>query len=216
MKRLFLFLLAVAAFVSCLDQDPFLYRLVTFGYTGSDGSLVADDGMKYVFPAGVPDEGWGDSRRVVAVIDVVEAVSDSIFNARLQQYVVPVFKDPVVLTDPEVPDSLGTGDVAVTSVWYSGGCLNMSNAIRIADGEKAGSHVINLMADLRNPVQDTIKFELHHRSELDGSPIEPASSYTFYSSFPVSSLMPKRDSVVLKVSWIWEGQPASVSGKVKI
>ncbi len=216
MKRLFIFLLAIAAAVSCIDKEPFLYRIVTFGYVGSDGSLLADDGIKYVFPAGIPDEAWSKAPRVVAVIDATEQIADSTYNARLQQYMVPLYKAPVVLTDPQVPDSLGTADIAVSSVWYSGGCLNMTNVIRAIDGEKAGNHVINLMADMRGDSQDTLRFEVHHRTVLEEAPTELSHDYSFYSSFPIASLMPKRDSAVLKVSWTWEGKPASVSGKVKI
>lgn len=216
MKRLLTFLLALATLASCMDREPFLYRVVTFGFTRSDGSLIADDGIRYIFPSTVKGDDWGDGRRVVAVIDVSEAVSENTYKARLQQYTTPLFKDPVVLTDPEVPDTLGTEDIAVGDVWYAGGCLNMMNVIKLVEGEGNGNHVINLMADMRNPVEDTIKFEVHHRSELDSSPTDFTYDYSFYSSFPVSSLMPGRDSVVVKVSWTWDGAPASVSGKVKI
>ncbi|MBO4476205.1 MAG: hypothetical protein J5737_05760 [Bacteroidales bacterium] len=215
MKRLFAFILALTAFSACIDQDPFLYRIVTFGFPQEDGSLLADDGIRYILNSTATDFDWARLPRVIAVLDVTEAVSDSTYKARLQQYTTPVYKEPVVVSEGELPDTLGTDDILVSDVWYSGGCLNMMNVIELQQND-TGGHMISLVADCREESPDTLKFEIHHKSNQAYTPADMLSDYSFYSSFPVKSLMPKRDSVIIKVSWTWNGEPASASGKIKL
>ncbi len=213
MKRLIPFLLAVSALASCDMLDPFLYRVVTFGYPQSDNSFLGDDGYRYVFGSSGVD--WQGLPRAVAVIDVSKEVSDTQREGKLVQFFTTMYKNPVVVTTPEIPDSLGNREINVSDVWYSGGCLNMYNVIRTPENG-AGTHVVNLVVDKREPVTDTLRLLLRHRFDTSDPVSDVTRNYDFYSSFPLEKEMPERDSVVLKVSWTWDGKEYSTSGKVGI
>ena len=211
MKRIAPILLALALASACNSTDPFLYRAFLMGNPNLDGSLKGDDGITYVFNE-LPD--WSGAKRVVALLDVLKDLGDSTCQARLQSFSVPIFKQPVVV-EGQMPDSLGTESIFVSDVWFSGGCLNMSNVINVkTDG--SGKHLINLAYDKAQSSEDTLKFIVKHNypeGYEDGCTVY---EYVFYSSFPLSGLMPERDSTVLKISWEWNGSPASIAGKVKI
>lgn len=211
MKRIVPFLLTLALAAACNTTDSFQYRLFTMGYPKSDGSLLGDDGYKYVFNE-LPE--WNGAKRVVAILDVMKDLGDSTFQATLQSFTTPLYKQPVVV-EGEMPDSLGSHPILVSDIWYAGGCLNMSNVMYVrTDGN--GKHIINLAFDKGKSTQDTLKFIVKHNYASGFEEGEVEYEYGFYSSFPITALMPKRDSTVIKVSWMWKEGESSTSGKVKI
>lgn len=213
MKRLLLIFL-VAAAVSCAKTDPILYRVITFGYPNGR-SLLADDGMLYRFPTAASTFNWKEAERVFAVFDVTRAVSDSVFEAKLINYSVPLYKEPAVVNGQEEADALGTSGIKVADIWYSGGCLNMINVIKVVEGGKE-QHFINLAKDSGQPDGDTLKLSLHHRPEPAPPDDDTLTDYTFYSSFPLKDILPGSGSTVIKVSWNWDGEDCSSGGAVKI
>ena len=215
MKRFLLIILAAAALASCTKPEPFLYRVIAFGYPQADMSLLADDGMKYIFPDAAADFDWSGAKRVFAVFDVTKSVSDSVYQATLNRYSVPLYKEPVLVDGPDKADSLGKADIKVSDIWYSGGCLNMINVIKVlASGED--KHTVNLVTRKKQLDKDTLRFELRHLPDPEPVEGDAVTDYTFYSTFPLGNVMPEGESIVLKVDWTWEGQARSFSGKVKI
>lgn len=213
MKRLILLLMAVAA-ASCIKTDPFLYRVITFGYPRENMDLLADDGVRYVFPKAEAGFDWNGAKRVYAVIDVTKALSDSVYEARLDSYKIPLFKEPVVVDGPDQADALGTADIKVNDIWYSGGCLNMVNVIRVlASGDD--KHTVNLVVKSKQIAGDTVRFEMRHLPDPPAGDGDSITDYTFYSSFPLKGVLEEGEHII-KVSWNWEGAARSFSGKVKI
>ena len=209
--RKFALMLALVLASACNSTDPFQYRVFTMGFPRTDGSLRGDDGYTYVFND-LPE--WNGAKRVVAVLDVVKALGDSTLQANLQSFAVPLYKKPVVV-EGEMPDSLGNEAIRLVDVWYAGGCLNMSNSIYVrADG--TDKHGIDLAFDQAGSSKDTVKFVLKHRYLSGKEEGAVLTEYGFYSSFPISDLMPKADSTVIKVSWEWDGEAKGTSGKVRI
>ena len=211
MKKIIPLLLAFAIFSSCDELDPYLYRVFTMGNPQADGSLLGDDGVTYVFKD-IPD--WNDAKRVVAIMDVTKEVNEYRKEALLQSYTTPLSRKPVVV-EGAMPDSLGTDPVMVSDAWYAGGYLNMSNVISVrSDG--SGKHVINLAFDKGNSTPDTMLFYMKHNYVEGKDEVIPHNDYGFYSSFPLSGLMPERDSTVIKICWNWDGTDTAITGKVKI
>jgi len=209
MKRILVpFILAILATVSCESLDPFLYRVAMFGYPQSDGSFLADDGVKYVFSSGEIES----TPRAFAVLDVTKEFDDGSKEARLVQYSIPLYKEPVVVTSVEIPDTLGTSEVGVLDAFYSGGCLNMLNVISVRS-EGGDNHHINLMVDARE-VSDTLRLVLKHRASWGTGDQHSHKDFRFYSSFPIESLLPEKDSVIVKLSWEWEEEAGSMVSKV--
>ena len=213
MKRIIAILISFAAVTACIDLDPFLYRCITMGFVKADGSLRADDGRIYTFGDYSPE--WKAGERVVAIMDVKSAVNDSVFNAQNMSYSYPLFKKPVV-ADPgsTEPDTLGVDDIRMIEGWYAGGYLNMSAQIKMVEGK--GPEIVNLMIDnTKSASLDTLNLVLRHRSDYEPQTGEVRTNYSFYASFPLREYIAAKDSVVLKVSWKWEGEAGSVEAKVE-
>lgn len=212
MKRILSILLAAAALSACLDVEPFLYRCLTMGFVKADGTFRADDGRIYTFGDFMPD--WNPGDRVLVVMDVKEAVNDSVYKASNMSYSYPLHKKPVVVTAGNAePDTLGLEEICPSDLWYSGGYLNLSARIKII--EEAGRDFVNLMVDKRKESSDTLSVILKHRSDYDTGGGAYFIEYPFYATFPIREYMPAKDSVVLKVSWFWNGKSDSVTAKVE-
>lgn len=213
MKRLLPIILAAVA-LSCTNPTPFLYRVVTFGNPQEDLSLLADDGRRYVFPNAANDFDWNGAKRVFAVFDVTKAVSDSVYEAILNNFSIPLFKAPMVVSGPDKADTLGTADINVSDIWYSGGCLNMINSIKVlASGED--KHTVNLVTYSKQLSRDTVNFEMRHLPDPPATAGDAISNYNFYSTFPLKDVLAEGEHII-KVSWNWEGASRSFTGKVKI
>ncbi len=213
MKRLFTLFIVLVSTLSCIKDDPFLYRVFTFGFPQADGSLLADDGIKYIFPNSAPD--WQGSPRVYAVLDVTAEKDGNIREADFLTYSVPLFKEPDLVSTQKELDSLGTLPVKVNDAWYSGGCLNMLNTIKVLPGG-GEVHFISLALDPTQEISDTLRLTLHHSCETDFPDTDILEEKNFYSSFPLGKYMPERDSIVLKLNWVWESETHSTTGKVEI
>lgn len=213
MKRILAIFVTLAALTACLDIDPFLYRCLTMGFVKDDGSFRADDGRIYTFTDFMPE--WKSGDRVVVIMDVTSAVNDSVYKATNVSYVYPLFKKPVVVNaGSSEPDTLGVDDIRMIDGWYAGGYLNMSAQIKMVDGK--GPEIVNLMVDNSTaPSVDTLRLVLRHRSDHELQPGEVRSDYSFYASFPIREYIAAKDSVVLKISWKWEGQAGSTAAKVE-
>ena len=201
MKRILAIAAVCCALVSCSKYTPFLYRIVTMGFTRSDATLLADDGRVYSFTEGAKPE-WGEGTRVMAIMDVRSELTDSTRLASMVSWTAPLYKQPVVVTKDPLPDTLGTDGIAMLDGWYAGGCLNMLNRISVVKG--TGTHVVNLLADRRRDSSDTLYLELRHRSDYTPAENEVESNYDFYSSFPIKELVRELDSAVLALSWRWK------------
>lgn len=212
MKRIIPIAAAAALLCACLDTEPFLYRCMTMGYVNPNGSFKADDGNTYIFEGIEPT--WKSGERLIAVMDVTEAIRDSVYRAKNVSIAYPLYKKPVyVPAGQAVPDTLGTDEITMNNGWYSGGCLNMTNQIKIVPD--TGPSIVNLLIETREGVTDTLYITLKHRSDADIPEFAALSPYTFYSSFPIAQYLPEKDSVVLNISWFWDGKQAGTSAKVK-
>ena len=196
---------------ACSDLPaPFLYRIITMGEAIDDASMVDDEGVTYTF---TDNPAWKAGTRVLAMIDVQSKTDDTHCKATLVSYVTPLHKKPVVITGPEIPDTLGTDDIAFINGWYSGGHLNMQNRIKMVEG--SGMHAINLMADKRRDTADTLYLTLKHRSDYTPGENEFLSDHDFYTTFPIDDLLSKEDSTVLCISWHWKDSLYTQCAKVK-
>lgn len=212
MRRIILIITAAAMLTACLDADPFLYRCMTMGYVNPNGSFKADDGNTYIFEGIEPT--WKAGERLIAIMDVTEAIRDSVYRAKNVSIAYPLYKKPVYIAPGQaVPDTLGLDEITMTNGWYSGGCLNMYNQIKILPD--TGPHIVNLLVESRQEVPDTLYLTLKHRSDADIPEFSALSPYSFYSSFPIAEYLPEKDSVVLKLSWFWDGKQAGTTAKVK-
>lgn len=212
MKRILAILAAVIAVSACLDVDPILFRTLTMGFVKNDGSLRADDGHIYTFGDRTPE--WSAGERVVALLDAQKALNDSVYQAGNLSFTYPLYKKPVVVTSSTEPDTLGTNEIRLTDAWYAGGCLNMSAQIKMIEG--AGKEIVNLMIDKRGEASpDTLRLALRHRSDYESYVGDPSTVYAFYASFPLREYMPAKDSVVIKISWLWDGKTAGTQAKVE-
>ena len=212
MKRFFAILAAAVALTACLDSDPFLYRYFSMGYVKDDGNLKADDGRTYIF-ADKPE--WNAGERVIAALDATSAVNDSVYNAKMISFAYPLYKQPIVFDSVSTePDTLGLDEIRIVDAWYSGGCINMSAQIKILEG--AGSNIVNMVVDKRGvPSADTLKLVLRHRCNYEVQSTDYLTAYSFYASFPIREHIAAKDSVVLKLSWFWDGKAGSTEGKVE-
>ncbi len=214
MKRLFTIAAALLLLAACTDFEPFLYQCAVMGYTRTANTIKGDDGCIYSFDFDMIENSWDTGTRVFVLMDVTEAVSDSVFKATNASFIYPLYKDPIVLEAGEIPDTLGTDGILMSDGWYSGGCLNMANRINVVEG--VGYHRINLLVDKREEDSDTLRMQLFHRwVDAVESVTASASGYSFYSSFPIRQYLPEKDSVVLKISWTWDGEASSLEAKVK-
>ena len=196
----------------CLDLDPFLYRCMMMGYANPNGSFKADDGNTYIFE-GI-DPTWNAGDRLIAVMDVTEQIRDSVYKAKNVSVGYPIYKKPVYIADGQaVPDTLGQDEIIMSNGWYAGGCLNMANQIKVIPD--TGTHIINLLVEARPDIQDTLFITLKHRADGNLPDAYATSSYSFYSSFPIAEYLPEKDSVVLKLSWFWDGKEGGTVAKVK-
>ncbi|MBR4810021.1 MAG: hypothetical protein IK031_07055 [Bacteroidales bacterium] len=212
MKRTIrLLLLAAALLTACNNPDPFQYRVFTMGFPNPDGSLFGDDGNTYFFEE---KTDWNGAERVVAIFDVLKSVADSTYQARLQSYLVPLYKKPVVYKG-ELPDSLGAFPIRISDAWYGGRCINMYNVISVRE-DGAGLHRINLAFDEEASVADTLYFTLTHNFAEGAEETLALVDYGFYTSFNLDGLLPERDSIAIKIDWSWDGNSSSSAGKVKI
>ncbi|MBR4826440.1 MAG: hypothetical protein IKZ91_00970 [Bacteroidales bacterium] len=213
MKRILPLVLLLLASAACLDDEPFLYRIILMGTPKANGTLLGDDGNTYSFPDAT-EFSWTKAPRLVTTLDVREKTGENEYSATMLEWKLPLYKNPVELTSGEVPDSLGIDEISVADIWYAGGCLNMLNVIKVVLG--SGEHRVDLMLDSREPYNDTLHFEIKHNykdRDLYGA---GNTDYVFYSSFPITQYMPQKDSTVLEVKWRWDGQDGVKCGKVKI
>lgn len=209
MKRLIPFMAAALLVAGCIDMEPFLYRCMTMGYAKSDGSLRADDGNTYYFE-GI-DVTWKAGDRLLAVMDVTEAIRDSVYKAKNVSVAYPLYKKPIYIAQgQEVPDTLGHDEIIMNNGWYSGGCLNMLSQIKTVP--ETGPHIVNLLIE---PGTDTLFFTLKHRSDAEVAKDIALSPYSFYASFPISEFLPEKDSIAVKIQWFWDGEDGSVVTKMK-
>lgn len=211
--RIKFILLAVvaAALCSCApDSEPYLFRSALMGYLQEDGSLKGDDGRLYYFTNLQNEKGWGEVKRLMVLIDVLEKIDgENTYSARLINYEVPLYKEPVVGNDQHLIDSLGTSPLQVNDAWLSGGCINMVNTFLFADPEK--KHTVDLLIKEYPSSSDTLKFALMHNAGEDivDEYAEDFSGnvYTFYSSFPIEKYLPEnKDKTVLTLEWRWKGE----------
>lgn len=211
MKKILITLAAALVLASCLDVNPILYRCMIMGYVKPDGTVKGDDGRIYTFSSLEAD--WRAGDRVLLLMDVSEQVNDSVYKASSVTYSYPLYKKPVVVENAPVPDSLGTDPIQLINAWYAGGCLNVSAGIQLVP--ENGTHAINLLIDRTGDPSDTVSLALRHRSDYEPQSSDILSDYSFYASFPLRSYLPEKDSVILKISWVWDDKPYSTAAKVE-
>ena len=197
-------LLSLVLTIGCDELSPVLYRCYTMGYVQDDGALKADDGNVYVFSA--PE--WTAGDRVYAVFDVISSLGDNHYKAQMLQCFTTLYKNPIVLDGKAVPDTLGTDGISIENVWLAGGCINMLNSVMDIQGA-AGKHYVNLVADSAVTKGDTLRLRLYQRTDYPAEPLGEATPLRFYSSFPVSDLIPEKEYFV-SLSWNWEGKDYNI------
>lgn len=221
MRLRFIFLAAfAAALCACApDNEPFLFRSALMGYLQEDGSLKGDDGRIYYFSNVQDNNGWEDVKRLMVLIDVTEKISgENTYSARLLNYEVPLYKEPVVGDDQHLIDSLGTSPLQVNDAWLAGGCINMVNTLLFADREK--KHTVDLRLKEYPPSGDTLKFALMHNAGDDivdeYAEDFSGSTFSFYSSFPIDQFLPEnKDNLVLTLEWRWKGETNVITHSFK-
>lgn len=221
MKRLIPFILLLAGAVSCdMSTEPFLYRGFMMGFLQTDGSFVGDDGNTYVFSNASAGEKLEKATRMLGSFDVTEELPDGRYSAKLLEYTFPLYKEPVKSSEVEDPDTLGNDLIDVDEIWYSGGCLNMTNRFRYSpEAEKA--HTVSLLADTSRPVNDTLFLSLRHNAGEDAIPegMFPIdfAIFKFYSSFPIVSLFPEgKSDGVISLSYEGENGAKTIINKIKL
>ena len=189
------------------------------GYLQEDGSLKGDDGRIYYFSNVQDSNGWEDVKRLMVLIDVTEKISgENTYSARLLNYEVPLYKEPVVGDDQHLIDSLGSSPLQVNDAWLAGGCINMVNTLLFADREK--KHTVDLRLKEYPPSGDTLKFALMHNAGDDivdeYAEDFSGSTFSFYSSFPIDQFLPEnKDNLVLTLEWRWKGETNVITHSFK-
>lgn len=208
MKRFIIIIAAVMlAAVCCKESNGMLYRTLVPGFMQDNGSMLADDGNTYLFNNPTMPEAFLKAKRVVALMDVIDAVDgqEKTFNAMMLEYALPVYKDPAECSTTEEIEALGKDPVNVTNIWYSGGCLNLQNVIMIGPDPEV-KHTISLAMSPVTAESDTLHFTLCHDAAADATlgDLDGLTRYSFYSSFPIKDLLPETGSRVVELKWFWD------------
>lgn len=191
---------------SCLKNDTILYREITMAQVTGPTQFVTDIGLTYNVVENPFAIEFASLSRVIIHCNVLKQTGDREFNVQLLQLADPLNKDAVLtstLTKPN--DGLGNDPIGLSSVWISGGYLNMCVGVLVIDEEK--THTVNLEFDDTAPA-DTLRFTLRHDDGLaDGEEVvfdEKLIGYK-YATFPIKKLLPEGVTTLpVKLTWTWD------------
>ena len=203
MKRFFTLLLtAVCVAISCTEPDSTVYGCTDYCSVQSSGLLVSDFGYRYNVLE-QPDTDWKNEDRLYINFDVLEGVSVSEYDIRINSYSSFVMKDVAPERTGEDPVYCNVG--VVTGI--SAPMLNISCYYVRKKGSTL-PHVIDLVYDSSKSIGEEMYFELVHNAYGDtyaeGVDLSSCESVEYRVSFPIRSYLPEGvSSISVTVGYDW-------------
>lgn len=210
MKRFIISMtLAAVCLCSCDLTPDILYRAMLFGDMQGETVFRADDNCTYHFTNITASAGLPTSGRLLAYFDVRKQVegTENEFEATLNDYRIPIVKDPVLCLNKAEEIALGYNEIRFDNGTISGGYLNTQCTI-LRETELHGEPNVNLqLMKAPDASSDTLHFVLRYNSGKDvvADFTTDIADVTFYACFPIADLLFTDKKTVVEVKWLWDG-----------
>lgn len=197
-------IIALAA-VSCSKDDVIRYNNATMGNV-VDGTFVSDQGNIFNVVEQNCIGRLDTMKRAFVVCDILNATAgkENEYDVRLNQIASVLTKEPLIQTEVTDEKLLANDPMIVSSLWISGGYINMYLAIPVMT-ENGRQHMLNCVFD--DTVTKDGEYTFSFRHNADGEVLKEGNENNSkmviagaYASFPLDKII-KEDSAKLKMSW---------------
>lgn len=208
MKKISIIILAAAACAlsSCFKTDPVTYGCSDICFVQSN-ALVSDYGSTYhVMETSVED--WRYKNRLYISFDILETVSQSEYNIRLNEYTEYVVKSALWQSTSSA-DLRGEDPIYLNSGFFSGAAPYFNLFCVYARTKNSTAiHDVNLVYDDEQSDNNTAVFHLTHNAFGDtykeGVDISNCESVARCYSFPVGEFLKKgAGQIEVTVDFYW-------------
>lgn len=206
MRKLFSALIVALCAVSCIWTNP-IYQDTTMVDVINPTRVITDSGITYNIESQLCDGTLETGKRTLVVCNVTKKRSDTEYDAELLSFVVPLNK--AVVRASSITDPLGDDPVGLSTLWESGGYLNMRFVVQ--EIEEGKTHTMNLEWLDTEPA-DTLRFVMHHDDGIDGIRLPSDDDMEImygvgYATFPIKDLVPAGvKEMPIKITWVWDKQ----------
>lgn len=197
-------IIALAA-VSCSKDDVIRYNNATMGNV-VDGTFISDQGNIFNVVEQNCTGRLDTMKRAFVVCDILNATAgkENEYDVRLNQIASVLTKEPLIQTEVTDEKLLANDPMIVSSLWISGGYINMYLAIPVMT-ENGRQHILNCVLDDTATKDGEYTFSFRHNA--DGEVLKEGNENNSkmviagaYASFPLDKII-KEDSAKLKMSW---------------
>lgn len=222
MKKLTLLTIAISTLIlsSCFKTDPVVYGCTDICFVQS-AELKSDNGAIYhVMESNSGD--WKTKQRIYASFDILESISNSEYNIRLNEYAEYVLNSAMrqSLVNPE---TIGSDAVYLNGGFFSGTSPYYFN-IQCVYARKKNStkiHDINLIYDDKESDSTHAVFHIRHNAfgdtYMDGVNIKDCESVPACFSYPMDEIFRRGIGLVeITIDYYWyEDSSSGTSAKTK-
>ena len=198
---------AVAALVSCKQDDTLQYNNVTMGNV-VNGTFTSDQGNIFNVVEKNCTGNLESMDRAIIICDVLKKVegTDNVYDIRLNHMAEVPTKAHVNKTTADADPVLSVEDpITFSNIWISGGYLNLYAVFETKSLGSIQKHHINLVLDEKESSAGKYVFILRHNSSGE-SFIHEATGIALVSdyamSFPITDLI-KENSAEITVKSKW-------------
>jgi len=204
MKKLAFALAAILLLLSSCKKDEVIYRSVFFSGFVDGRTITTDDGFTLHITGETTMDTVKVNRHVFAICDILKTNSDKEYEVFVSSWVQPLTKPSVKKSSLDPSNPLADDPLAVNAAWSCGDYLNLELALPYYG---ATTHILTMVEDDTADHGDTLCLRMYHNGgTYSGSDLAIASSHVrAYYSLPMESLVPAGDTVVVHLSWTYDG-----------